>query len=389
MQNFRFLNPTEIIFGKGNENLAGEECKKYGKKVLLHYGGQTIKTTGLYQKIIDSLQQSKVNFVELGGVEPNPKLSLVRKGIKLCISSDVDFILAVGGGSVIDSAKAIAAGVFYKDDVWDLFLGKEEPNDALPIGVVLTIPASGSEASWSSVITNEDGNYKRYLNSSLLYPKFSILNPELTYSLPNYQTACGACDIMAHVMERYFTLEPEVEFTDRLCEAALQTVINNVTVALKEPKNYGARAQIMWTAAVAHNDFLGTGRIADFASHMISHELSAINDVAHGAALSVIFPAWMKYVYKNDVQRFVQFAVRVWDVKPYSNDYEKTALEGIDKTEKFFKDIGLPTRLKEIGIKKEMFNEIAEKCVKFDGDTVGNFVKVNPKDIVNILHLAE
>ena len=389
MLNFRFLSPTEIIFGKGTEGSAGEECKKYGKKVLLHYGGGSIKKSGLYQKITASLKQSNVDFIELGGVQPNPRLSLVQQGIALCRQNSVDFVLAVGGGSVIDSAKAIAAGVLYDGDVWDFYTGDAVPDKALPVGVVLTIPAAGSEASQSSVITKEEGMYKRPLDIDVLRPVFAIMNPQLTFSLPAYQTACGAADIMAHVIERYFTNVSHVELTDRLSEAVLKTMVNNTPIVLKEPENYDARAEIMWAGTLAHNDLLSTGRIGDFASHMIEHELSAFNDVAHGAGLAVIFPAWMKYVYKHDIQRFAQFAVRVWNVEQAFDDPQKTVLAGIQKFEEFFKSIGLPTRLSEIGIGKKDFRAIAEKCKRFDGDTVGNFVKVNTEDIVKILELAE
>jgi hypothetical protein len=276
-----------------------------------------------------------VEFIELGGVQPNPRLSLVKQGIELCRKHNIDFILAVGGGSVIDSAKAIAVGVPYEGDVWDFYSGKAVPEKALPVGVVLTIPAAGSEASKSSVITNEDGWYKRGLNVEIIRPKFAIMNPEITFTLPPYQTACGAADIMAHVMERYFTHQKDVDFTDRLCEATLKTIIKNVPIVLEEPENYQARAEIMWASTIAHNDLLSTGRIGDWASHAIEHELSGIYDVPHGAGLAVVFPAWMKYVYKEDVDRFVQFATRVWDVEMDFSNPERTALEGIYRLTQF------------------------------------------------------
>lgn len=384
MQDFRFLSPTQIIFGRGVQSEVGEETKKHGIKVMLHYGGGHIKKTGLYDEIINSLNQAGIDFIELGGVKPNPRLSLVREGIALCRENNIDFILAVGGGSVIDSAKAIAGGISYDGDVWDFYDGKAEPMRAIPIGVVLTIPAAGSEASMGSVITDWEGRKKSPFNSNLLRPRFAIMNPELTFTLPPYQTACGVTDIMAHVMERYFTLEPNVELTDRLCEGTLKTVINNVPKVLENPENYDARAEIMWAGTIAHNDLLTTGRIADWASHAIEHELSAINDVAHGAGLAIIFPAWMKCVYKKDVQRFAQFAVRVWNVEQSFDDEEQTALEGIKRTKEFFKSIGMPVSLKEIGITKKDFKGISEKCIN-----AGNFVKLKEDDVMNILKIAE
>ena len=342
MINFDFLSPTKIIFGRGTESRVGEETAKYGKKVLFLYGGGSIKKTGLYDKVVQSLRESGVEFIELYGVQPNPRLSLVKEGIKICREKGIEFILAVGGGSVIDTAKAIGVGVPYDGDVWDFYVGKAVPVKSLPVGVVLTIAAAGSEASKSSVITNEDGWYKRGLNVEVIRPKFAIMNPELTFTLPPYQTACGTADIMAHIMERYFTNTPNVELTDRLCEGALKTVINNTLIALEEPDNYDARAEIMWAGTLAHNDLLSTGRIGDWTSHQIEHELSGIYDIAHGAGLAIVFPAWMKYVYKHNISRFAQFATRVWNVDYCFECPEKTALEGINRLQEYFRRIGLP-----------------------------------------------
>lgn len=389
MENFVFKNPTKIIFGKGTEKLIGEEIARYERKVLFCYGGGSIKKTGLYNRVVKSLKQSGVEFVELSGIQPNPRLSLVREGIKLCRENSIKFILAVGGGSVIDTAKAIAVGVPYEGDVWDFYSGKAKVKEALPVGVILTIPATGSEASDSSVITNEQGWFKRGIHSEHIRPVFSILNPELTYTLPPYQTACGAADIMAHVMERYFTHVKHVDFTDRLCEATLKTVINNVQIALKQPDNYDARAEIMWAGTIAHNDLLSTGRIGDWASHKIEHELSGIYDIAHGAGLAIVFPAWMKYVYRHDVNRFVQFAVRVWDVDMPFESPEAVALEGIERMTEFFRKIGLPVTLSEINIPDDRFEEMADKCTDSGKKTVGNFVKLGKDDVVNIFKLAK
>ncbi|HBM79345.1 MAG TPA: NADH-dependent alcohol dehydrogenase [Clostridiaceae bacterium] len=386
MQDFTFQCPTKIIFGRNTENQVGKEVKKYGSRILLHYGGGSIKRTGLYDRIIKSLKAEGIEVMELSGVKPNPRLSMVHEGIKICRENKINFILAVGGGSAIDSAKAIALGVPYDGDVWDFYVGKAKPRKVLPLGVVLTLPATGSEASASSVITNEDGWYKKGLGSDLNRPKFSIMNPELTFTLPAFQTFSGISDIMAHVQERYFTNTKHVELTDRLSEATLKTVINNAKILLNDPKNYDARAEIMWAGTIAHNGLLGTGREEDWASHRIEHELSGIYDVTHGAGLAVVFPAWMKYVYKHDVERFAKYAVRVWDVEPDFDNIENTVLEGIRRYQSFLKSVGLPTTLKELNVPYDRFDEMAEKCTQFG--PVGGFIKVHKEDVINILNIA-
>lgn len=386
MQDFVYQNSTKLIFGKEQERLVGEESVAYSKKLLLHYGGGSIKSSGLYDRVVQSLKEQGIEIFELGGVKPNPRVSLVREGIALCKENNIGFILAVGGGSVIDSAKAIAAGTIYDGDVWDFFDGKAEVTDCLPIGVVLTIPAAGSESSTGTVITNEDGWYKRSTGHITMRPKFAILNPVLTYTLPPYQTACGITDMMAHIMERYFTNVKNVELTDRLCEATLRTIINNAHTVLEDPTNYDARAEIMWSGTLAHNNLFGTGRIGDWGSHDIEHEISGIYDIAHGAGLAIIFPAWMKYVYKHDLNRFAQFANRVWDVEIDLNDLDKTALAGINKMEQFFRSIGMPVRLSEVNIDEEHFEQMAKKGT--ERGPLGNFVKLNEEDIVQIFKLA-
>ncbi|TDO85252.1 hypothetical protein DFR79_11818 [Halanaerobium saccharolyticum] len=386
MENFTFQNITKIIFGKDTEKEIGEHTAEHGYKVLLHYGGGSIKKYGTYDKVVKSLEKAGVDYVELGGVEPNPKLSLVKEGIELAREEKVDFILAVGGGSVIDSAKAISVGYFYDGDVWDFFTGEAEINEALPIGVVLTIPAAGSESSGSAVVTKMDGMYKRDIGSDLIRPQFAILNPELTFTLPNYQTACGAADIMAHIMERYFTNTENVELTDRLSESALKTIIKNVPEVLENNEDYAARAEIMWTGTIAHNNLLGTGREEDWSSHGIEHELSGIYDVAHGAGLAVVFPAWMNYVYQHDLERFAQFAVRVWDVDPDFKDLEWTARQGIKRTKEFFSSIGLPVTLEGLEIPADRLEEMAEKAT--ENGPIGNFVKLGKEDVLNIYQSA-
>ncbi|OIJ19261.1 NADH-dependent alcohol dehydrogenase [Anaerobacillus alkalidiazotrophicus] len=387
MRDFEFQNGTKILFGKDQEQYVGRESTRYGKKLLLHYGGGSIKSSGLYDRVVSSLREEDIEIFELAGVKPNPRVSLVREGVIICKENNIDLILAVGGGSVIDSAKAIAAGAKYEGDVWDFYTGKNSVSDCLPIGVVLTIPAAGSETSAGTVITNEDGFYKRAMGHNNLRPKFSILNPVLTYTLPSFQTACGITDMMAHILERYFTNERNVELTDRLCEATLKTIINNAHTVLENPTSYDARAEIMWSGTIAHNDLLSTGRVGDWASHDIEHEISGIYDIAHGAGLAIVFPAWMKYVYKHDINRFVQYAHRVWNVEIDPFDLEKTALAGIKKTEEFFRSIGMPISLTEVNIFDEHIDEMAKKGT--ERGPLGNFVKLYEEDVRQILQLAK
>lgn len=388
MDNFNFRNPTRIIFGRGAEARAGEFAAPISRKVLLHFGGGSIRASGLYDRVTASLAAAGVEWVELGGVVPNPRLSLVREGIRLCRERGVGLILAVGGGSVIDSAKAIAAGVPYSGDVWDFYTRKAVPGAALPVATVLTIPAAGSESSNGSVITNEDGWYKRALDHELLYPAFSILNPELAFSLPDSQVANGVADIMAHLMERYFTNSSPVELTDRLIEATMRTVIDAAPRVLSRRDDYDAWAELMWAGAIAHNNLLSTGRVGDWASHDIEHELSGIYDIAHGAGLAAVFPAWMKYVRAHDPERFVQFAVRVWGVEQNFRDSDATALAGIGRLEGFWQAIGLSTRLSGLGIGPDRIDEMASKASSGDRSTVGNFVKLGQKEISEILKIA-
>ncbi|MGA2545465.1 MAG: iron-containing alcohol dehydrogenase [Rectinemataceae bacterium] len=388
MDDFVFHNTTKIIFGRGAESRVGAEVKAFASKVLLHYGGGSIKKSGLFDRVAASLKAAGVSIVELGGVAPNPRLALVREGIKICREQKVGLILAVGGGSVIDSAKAIAVGVPYKGDVWDFYSEAASPKENLPVGTVLTIPAAGSEASNGSVITKEEGQLKRPCNSEFNYPRFSILNPELAFTLPKNQVANGIADIMAHLMERYFTNSRPVELTDRLIEATLRTVIDVAPRVLRKHDDYDAWAELMWSGTVAHNNLLNTGRDGDWASHDIEHELSGIYDVAHGAGLAVVFPAWMKHVYKHDLARFVQFAVRVWAVDQSFFSPERTALEGIARLEAFWASLGLAIRLPGIGIGPERIEEMASKCTKGESSAVGHFVSLGKAEVSAILRLA-
>ncbi len=389
MDNFVFSNPTKIVFGRGVELQAGSWVKPFADRVLLHFGGGSAVRSGLVARIRESLAASGVDCVEFGGVEPNPRVSLVREGIALCRKEKLSFILAVGGGSVIDSAKAIAVGVPHSGDVWDFFDYSTQPETALPVGAVLTIPAAGSESSSRSVISNTELELKRSVTTDLIRPRFALMNPELTFTLPPFQSACGIADIMSHIMERYFTNTRDVELTDRLCEAALRTVIVSAPAVMRDPSDYAARAEIMWTGSIAHNDLLNTGREGDWASHAIGHELSAFYDAAHGAGLAVIFPAWMKFVYRHDIARFAQFANRVWEVESDHFNPEKTALEGIRRTEAFFRSLCLPSTLTGMGLPVDRFAEIAAKCTVRGKGFTGKFVKLDPQAVIEILTLAK
>ncbi|MEI6751713.1 MAG: iron-containing alcohol dehydrogenase [Paludibacter sp.] len=387
MNNFSFYSPTYFVFGNERENEAGKYVKRFGgTRVLIHYGGGSVLKNGLLDRVKASLSVENITYTELGGVVPNPRSGLVYKGIEICKNEKIDFILAVGGGSVIDSAKAIALGALYDGDFWDFYTGKQSVEKALPVSTILTISAAGSEGSTGSVITHEDGMLKRAANGDALRPVFSILNPELTSSLPDYQIACGVTDMMAHVMERYFTNTQNVEITDRISEAVLLTVISEAPKALAN-REYDALANIMWAGMVAHNDTCGVGRDSDWATHMMEHELSGLYDVAHGAGLAVMFPAWMKYVMKHDIMRFAQFAVRVWGCEMDFQHPEKTALQGIERYEQFVSSIGMPIRFSQLGAKAEDIPTLV-KTMGLGENTLGSFVKLTETDVRKIYELA-
>ena len=387
MENFNFYSPTEFVFGKGRAAETGSFVKKYGgSKVLIHYGGGSAVKSGLIGIVRKSLDDAGIAYCELGGVKPNPRDTLVYKGIELCREENVDFILAVGGGSVIDSAKAIAIGVPYDGDFWDMYSGKPIEK-ALPVATVLTIAAAGSEGSGDSVITKEDGMLKRGAGSDHLRPRFSVMDPALTQTLPAYQTACGATDIMAHVFERYFTNTREVEITDRLCEAVLLTMLKETPRVIADPDNYEARANIMWAGTVAHTNLCGVGREQDWNSHGIEHELSGMYDVAHGAGLAVIMPAWMEYVHGHNVMRFCQMATRVFGCQMNYEDPEATAVEGIRRFRTFLHGIGMPINFAELGAKEEDIPALVEKFGIGDGRT-GGFMKLSADDITAIYKIA-
>jgi len=386
MLNFSYENATKIIFGKETEKQVGAELKKHTNKVLLHYGGQSAKATGLYDAVVSSLNEAGVAFVELSGVKPNPRTDLVYEGIDLCRKENIDFILAVGGGSVIDSAKAIASGVHYDGDFWELYASGGAPEKFLSVATILTIPAAGSEASSSTVITNEKTNDKRGYGHPALRPVFSILNPELTFTLPDYQTACGLSDMFAHVVERYFTSERHDLFTARLCEATMKSIVDLGRKIVKDPNHYDVRAEIMLSGMIAHNDWLGLGRGGDWASHKIEHELSGFYDVAHGAGLAIIVPAWMKHVYKHDVAFFAQFANRVFDIEINTAHLEETALKGIAALETYFVDIGMPIRFSDADLPTNEIDKLVESLMR-KGEP-GDFVKLTAEDAKAIYELA-
>lgn len=386
MDNFTFYSPTKFVFGKGMESEAGKLVKEFGgSKVLIHYGGGSVVRSGLLDRVKASLDEASIAYVELGGVKPNPRSGLVYEGIDLCRKEEVDFILAVGGGSAIDSAKAIAAGAIYDGDFWDYYQGKPILK-ALPVGTVLTIAAAGSEGSGDSVITKEEGMFKRGASGEGIRPKFSILNPELTTTLPPYQTACGITDIMAHLYERYLTNSTDVEVTDRLIEALLLTMKKEGPRAIKDPADYEARANIMWAGTMAHTNSCGVGRSQDWSSHCIEHELSALYDCAHGAGLAVTMPQVFKYVMNHNVMRFAQAAVRVWGCEMNFENPEQTALEGIDAFASFLKSIGMPSTIAEFGGKEEDVPVLTKSLCYGDGGngTLSGFVTLTEEDCANI-----
>lgn len=388
MKNFTYYQPTRIVFGAGESEKIGTYLSSISRRVLLVYGEGSVIRSGLLERVKSSLDKEGVEYVEMGGVKPNPRLSLVEKGIALVRQHGLDAVLAVGGGSVIDTAKSIGIGVKYEGDVWDFYSKGLVPQETIPVAVVLTIAAAGSECSNSNVITNDYLHLpeKRGINYDVTRPVLAVMDPTLTYTLPAYQTAAGGYDIMAHVMERYFTREEGVDFTDRMCEATLKTVIRALPIALSTPDDYDSRSQLMWASTIAHNDLLSTGRVGDWASHRMAHQPSALYDLTHGAALSIIFPAWMRYVYKSDVKRFAQFAVRVWDVESDFGDMEKTALKGIERMEDFIRKIGLPLTFTDAGIPYSRFEEMALRATGGDSFKLGTFYPLTSRDILDIYH---
>ena len=392
IKDFNFYAPTRVVFGQQAEEKIGMlVASEQAKKVLIHYGGGSAERSGLLAVVRGQLKAAGIDFVELGGVVPNPLLSKVYEGIELCRREQVDFILAVGGGSVIDSAKAIAYGVPYEGDVWDFWEGKAAPRQCLPVGVVLTIPAAGSEMSSSCVVTKDEGLIKRGINSDLCRCKFAVMNPERTYTLPPYQTAAGATDIMMHTMERYFSKYEDMTLTDSISEALLRTVKESVLIVMEHPEEYRHRAQIMWAGSLAHNDLTECGTEKDFATHRLEHELSALFGVTHGAGLAALWPSWARYVKDKHLSRFVQFAVNVMGVE---NDFahpDETAEKGICAIEDFFRKIGMPTNIHELlgrEITADEIEEMVNKCSRGGTITLGAMEVLRPEDMRRIYEMA-
>ena len=391
MSNFSYYTPTHVYFGRGTQNQVGELVRAQGcKKVLIHYGGQSARRSGLLAQVEASLDAAGVAHVQLGGVVPNPHLSLVYEGIELCRREGVDFILAVGGGSVIDSAKAIGYGMCMDGDVWELYNHTRRATGCLPIGVILTIAASGSEMSDSSVITKEEGGIKRGYNDDICRPKFAIMNPELTMTLPDYQTACGCTDILMHTMERYFVQGSAMEITDSIAEALMRTVMKQAKILRDDPKNYDARAEVMWAGSLSHNGLTGCGHDgSDFASHRLEHEMGGMFDVAHGAGLAAVWGSWARYVYQNCMPRFVRFARNVMGVEAELSD-DAAALRGIELMEDFFRSIHMPTCFSELGIQptQEQLEEMAHKCYLAVGGLLGSAKKLDEGDMLAVYKMA-
>lgn len=384
MNNFIYHNPTELIFGKGQLSHLKDKAAKLGASVLLVYGGGSIKRTGLYDKIISLLQEAGCQVHELAGVEPNPRLSTVKKGIGICREQGVNWILAVGGGSVIDASKAIAVGVPYEGDVWDFYTRKATPQKALPLGTVLTLAATGSEMNRGSVVTNWETQEK--FGGTTTFPTFSILDPENTFSVPRDQTIYGMCDIMSHVFEQYFSHTPEIPLQTRFAEAILKTVIENAERVLANPEDYDARANILYCGTMALNGTLPVGVETDWATHSIEHAVSAVYDIPHGGGLAIIFPKWMRYVYRENVERFKRYATEVWGVDPAGKTDDEIVLAGIEATEAFFARIGAPTRLADYQIGDEKLQLMAEKATPFG--PIGRFKKLASEDVAEILRMC-
>lgn len=391
MKDFTYRLPTRFVFGHGAEQKAGAELEALGaKRVLIHYGGGSAVRSGLIGRLEADLRDHGMETFTLGGAMPNPRDDKVYEGIALARREKIDFILAVGGGSAIDSTKAIAHGSCYDGDFWDFFCGKAKPERTLGFGAVLTTSAAGSESSNSCVIMQEKTKIKRGLTTELNRPVIAFMNPELAMTVPKYQIASGATDILAHIMERYFTSETEVDLTDRLCEGAMQAVIRAARIAVRDPQNYDAQAQLMWGGTIAHNETVGVGRVGDFASHQLEHELSALYDVAHGAGLAVVFPAWMRFQIARHPMRMAQFANRVYNIPMNFENPEETALRGVEAHESFLREIGMPVTMKELGARSEDIPQLAAKAKRNPGtDTIGRAWPITGAEAEEIYRIAD
>ena len=393
MFDFKYFTPTKVLFGKNTEDKVAELIQEFGgKKVLIHYGGGSVIRSGLMQRVTDKLDEAGIKYVKLGGAVPNPHLSLVYEGIELCKKEGVDFLLAVGGGTAIASDKAIGYGVMNGGDVWDFYDYKRKATSSMPLGVILTLAATGSEMSDSSVITKEEGLVKRGYSSDFGRPKFAILNPELTMTLPDYQTACGCTDIMMHTMERYFTNGGNMELTDSMAEALLRTVKENAKILAKDPKNYDARAEVMWAGSLSHNGLTGCGNDGgDWMTHKLEHELGGLYDVAHGAGLAAIWGSWARYVYKNCLPRFKRYAINVMGIPADAGTDEEIALKGIEAMEDFYREIKMPTNLRELGVNAtdDDLKLMAHKCAVGVNGGKGSARFLKEEDMLEIYKMSK
>lgn len=385
MDNFNYWVPTEILFGEGKIAELGERIKKSGKRVLFVYGTGSIKRTGLYEAVVEALQQNNLSFKELSGVVPNPRITSVRRGIAICRENDLDFILAVGGGSVIDCAKAIAAGACYEGDPWDFFLKKAEVRKALPLGTVLTLSATGSEMNGFTVISNEQTQDKLPAGSDCMRPKFSVLDPTYTFTVSPRQTAAGICDIYSHILEQYFSLTKEAFVQDKMAEALLKVCIKCGPLAIDDPQNYDARANIMWASSLALNGLLTCGKVTDWSTHYIEHSVSAVYDITHGVGLAILTPFWMEYVLSEKTEdKLCEYAENIWSIT--EGDSLSRAKKGIEKTREFFKSLGMPARLRDVGVEKDKLPLMAKKTAMFG--PIGNFKELKEEDILKILEAS-
>lgn len=386
MLNFNYSIPTEVFFGRDQIEVLGEQIKKYGSKVLLTYGGGSIKSNGIYDKVVEILKNNNIEFYELSNIEPNPRITSVRNGIELCRKHNLDFILAVGGGSVIDCSKVIGAGFYYDGDAWDIVVDSSKIKNCLPIGSILTLSATGSEMDNGAVITNLETNDKLATGNPSMAPKFSILDPTYTFTVPKNQTAAGAADIMSHIFEVYFSKTKEAYLQNRMAEAQLLTCIKYAPIALKEPDNYEARANLMWTSSLAINGLLDYGKETEWTVHMMEHELSAYYDITHGVGLAILTPHWMKYILNDStVDKFAEYGVNVWKINENEEKYI-IANKAIEKTKEFFVSLGIPSSLKEVGIGEEKLLEMAKGATRYG--MIGNFGPLNTEDVVNIYKAA-
>lgn len=390
MQDFEYYTPTKVYFGRNSEDKIGQALKEYGaKKILIHYGTNSAEKSGLLGRVRKKLEEAGLDYVELGGVVANPRLDLIREGIEFAKKEKVDFILAVGGGSVIDSAKSIGMGLANNMDPWDMIINRIKPEKKFPVGVVLTIAAAGSEMSNSDVVTNPENHMKRSINDDLLRPVVAFLNPENTFTVSKYQTGCGIVDILMHTFERYFTAEEDNDLTDRIAEGLMVAVKNAGLTAIKEPDNYEARATLMWASSLSHNGLTGCGRKMLFPVHKLEHDFSGLFDVAHGAGLAVLFPAWARYIYRYDIRKFSQFANRVWGIEMDHEHPERTALKGIEAMTQYFKAIGMPVTMKELGINPSDYEKIADMTTDGGKKQIQSYIPLTREDILNIYRLAE